>query len=425
MAPAPSITFSIRDKTDDLQFERAAFWDSPNTVQWFKEHGYTLYKRFYMDGEPVTSDMVPALPVEDVGNGEYPFAYYDTEVVNEYGVPLRSHVPTGNVAFAQDSLGRHVAIKIVENNSDEYRILGFLSQQSLEELKENCIIPVLELLSIDGFCFAVMPRWGTFVAFPKIHKTRDALHFIHSTLKALAFLHGRNICHGDIKGSNMLVNHFSDEGFLDNIDRRHELRSRGSIFYAVFDFDYSTMLPHGLDRTMYRLPYYRSWGSFNPTMDTAQGELDFNPFVLDVGSLGVMLSVRFQRFTRSLPLLAPLLDKMTTRHLHDRFTASEALQFFEEMRSQLTADEIAGDFIPEQGNSLDQYLYFEYDKWKHVPPKFATKWASYREPPVPWTTKILRRLCENTWVYYTVVYIRWFFFQLASCRRRLYTSFVG
>lgn len=66
--------------------------------------------------------------------------------------------PQGKVVFAQDSLGQHVAIKLVRDGTDEYRILRFLHEQPLAVLQENSVIPILELLPIEGFWFAVMPR---------------------------------------------------------------------------------------------------------------------------------------------------------------------------------------------------------------------------------------------------------------------------
>lgn len=98
----------------------------------------------------------------------------------------------------------------------------------------------------------------------------------------------------DINQSNVLVNHFSDSDILEKNWIRADLRSKGMLSYAVFDFDFSVMLPPEADRTKYRLPYQRSWGTFNYTMDTAQGEFDYNPFVLDVGILGVRFCSDYQ-----------------------------------------------------------------------------------------------------------------------------------
>lgn len=51
-----------------------------------------------------------------------------------------------------------MAIKIVPAGSEEYKVLDSLQQQDLETLKEKCVIPVLDVLPIDGFSFVVMPR---------------------------------------------------------------------------------------------------------------------------------------------------------------------------------------------------------------------------------------------------------------------------
>ncbi|PPQ82548.1 hypothetical protein CVT25_007157 [Psilocybe cyanescens] len=122
--------------------ERKAFWNSPNTVQWFKQHGHTLYQS--------PSEVACTKP-------EYPNTYYNLSNTESPGDHCL-YLSQGKVAFAQNSLNVHVAIKIVRAETDEYRILQFLSQQKLETLKENCIIPVLDVFPVEGFWFAVMPR---------------------------------------------------------------------------------------------------------------------------------------------------------------------------------------------------------------------------------------------------------------------------
>lgn len=91
-----------------------------------------------------------------------------------------------------------------------------------------------------------------------------------------------------------MVNHFGDDLDLWDNKVRIDLRSRESFSYVIFDFDNSIKLPSALARTQCRLPYQESWGTFNDIADTHQGEYDFNPFVLDVGALGVALDRSFQ-----------------------------------------------------------------------------------------------------------------------------------
>ncbi|KAK0445395.1 hypothetical protein EV421DRAFT_315577 [Armillaria borealis] len=88
-----------------------------------------------------------------------------------------------------------------------------------------------------------------------------------------------------------------------------------------------------------------------------------------------------------------------------RFTAREALQFFDDMYSQLSEAEL--EFAPPQGWNLS-HLYETFDRWQDLPLDFVQRWACYRKPPIPWSTKVLRYLCRYRWVHYAVVRVRRF-----------------
>ncbi|CAA7268457.1 unnamed protein product [Cyclocybe aegerita] len=198
--------------------------------------------------------------------------------------------------FAQDSQRRHVAIKLIPNKTDELHILKFLGRQSLETLKDNCIAPILEFLSIDGSncCFVVMPRWGTDIHLPPPNTLRDVLQIIHSMLKGLAFLHRNNVLHRDTSMTNVLVNHFSSDIPSNNNPIRVKLRDSGHLLYALFDFDISIIVPADIKREEYRLPYTMSWWGWTRPYDTAQGEFDYDPFSFDVGCLGRVFCTPYQ-----------------------------------------------------------------------------------------------------------------------------------
>ncbi|PPQ72391.1 hypothetical protein CVT26_006751 [Gymnopilus dilepis] len=405
------LTFELEPGKEGDFRERANFWDSQATVNWFKAHGYTLYQRVLDDDGDPTSWVAPTfMPSQGRVEAQYPYAYHDTEVVNQFSIPLREEVFYGKVAFAQDSLNRHVAIKIVKNDSNEYRILKFLMAQGLEALRENCIIPVLDLLPAQDISFAVMPRWGSDVMHPPLQTVHQLLLFMHCMLK-------------DIKAGNVLTNHFSDSCEVGESIMRQELRSKGLLSYVIFDFDFSIQWPSELDRTTCRLPYYRAWGSFNLVTDVAQGEFDYNPFIFDVGVLGALFCKFAQHLTGNLPMLAPLLDRMTTRELARRFTAVEALRFFEEMKDQLSQHDL--DQSLEKATTISRIPYYSYDRWKDIPPEFAERWAAFREPPIPLMVSIMRRICRYGWVCHVVARIRWFFFKISSIPRCIKTTFVG
>ncbi|PPQ82692.1 hypothetical protein CVT25_009422 [Psilocybe cyanescens] len=428
------IDFSLVPGKPGIFIERAAFWDSPTTAQWFKDRGYILYRRLEDENYDIGFDSVPSIAPTAWGQAEYPYAHYDLESSDE--VPLRVSDTevhesealklsiSGKVFFAQDSLNRHVAIKIVRADTDELKIFDFLKLQSLATLEENCVIPVLDILPADGFSFVVTPRWGTLVETPFPQRLRGAMTMIHSMLKGLNFLHKHNIAHRDIKAGNFLVNHFGDDYRLSGSTVRDDLRSKGLLSYALFDFDHSVMLPPEGDRTQYRLPYYESWGTINVVTDTAQGEHDFNPFVFDVGALGRLFCVRFQHLSREIPIFAPFLDKLTTRKLESRFTAAEALHFFEEVMLQSLKTELDRPIDPEDPTMLG-YPYYEYDRWATVPSDFAKKWAHCREPLLPWTIRLLRKICRTSWGCHNVPRIRLFFFRSFVFLRRLTSCFFG
>ncbi|KAG6846873.1 hypothetical protein H0H93_011338, partial [Arthromyces matolae] len=66
----------------------------------------------------------------------------------------------GIICYAQDTQGRHVAIKAVVDGSEELRILKYLRTQpiasSIEEFHH--VIPILDILPCEGHWLAVMPR---------------------------------------------------------------------------------------------------------------------------------------------------------------------------------------------------------------------------------------------------------------------------
>ncbi|KAG5727405.1 hypothetical protein E4T56_gene11967 [Termitomyces sp. T112] len=117
------------------------------------------------------------------------------------------------------------------------------------------------------------------------------------------------------------------------------------------------------------MPSYVSFNTLPDQVpaDTSQGEFDFNPFAFDVGMLGVLFCHEFQYLTWTAPMLAPLLDRMTTRYIERRFKASEALQFFEEEVLSNTAEHVLSSSLPPRTatGAFDTFdRGFEADIWE-------------------------------------------------------------
>jgi len=138
---------------------------------------------------------------------------------------------------------------------------------------------------------------------------RDLNHYL---LKALSYLHKNLIVHRvcswlfcaypiflyhklqDISDANIVVNHFCASGQMRCNSMRGQLRSSGHLVYALLDFDISIRFPPNSTPADMRLPSSLSWwGSYDQPADTAQGELDYDPFAFDVGCLGVLFWDRF------------------------------------------------------------------------------------------------------------------------------------
>lgn len=99
----------------------------------------------------------------------------------------------------------------------------------------------------------------------------------------------------DIKSSNVLINHIGRYDQVAKNPLRRRLRSEHRALYAIIDFDCSIMFPRTSTPSERRLPARDSLiiGG-NYTYDTAQGELDYDPFAYDVGALGQHFCEMFQ-----------------------------------------------------------------------------------------------------------------------------------
>ncbi|KAH8092587.1 hypothetical protein BXZ70DRAFT_445915 [Cristinia sonorae] len=422
--PLPPVFLQVQ-ATDDLTFDlaqaRVNFWETETAKQWFHDCGYTLYVRPQPVSEgyfesytlPATSCLATSFE-EDL----YPFAYHsehraDYVPIGDWAdddVQLHASDVTGRILYGQDVSGRHVTFKLARTDSDEIRISRLWKEQTLEVMRANCILPVLDILPVDDtFSFIVMPRWGDHNGTGSCRTYHDASRVIHSFLKALVFLHRHRVIHRDIRFANSLVNQFGHD--RSQCVTRHRLRRKNfdRLEHAIMDFNYSILAPPTSDVRSYRLPYQMSFvGTFPQPDDVHQGEFEYNPFAFDVATMGIHLCHAFQHLSQKIRILAPLLDRMTTRNLAKRCTAEEALAFFEELTS---AHPVTREKILFEHYERSRQVYYDYDKWDGLPADFVAKWSEYREPPVPRWVLILRWVRERD-RYRLMPRVRWLFFQL-------------
>jgi len=198
------------------------------------------------------------------------------------------------------------------------------------------------------------------------------------------------------------MNHIGRDDQVDTNPLRKQQRTQRRALYVLFDFDWSIMFDRSSTPAERRLPSRNSFISGgNFAYDIAQGELDYDPFAFDVGALGQLFCFKFQHLTPIAPFLAPFLDRMITRDVAKRFTAREALNFFEDFSSRLSTSELYEE------PSLPSYLNPEtYNRWAGLSEDFIQQWSLYREPELPWTTKFLRQICDHEWGCAAVQWVR-------------------
>ncbi|RDB18661.1 hypothetical protein Hypma_014694 [Hypsizygus marmoreus] len=400
----------LKKPVEDLQ-ARIDLWDTPFAQNWFSQRGYLLYRGVYDQAGPTghttpSSSSTALEPDQTI----FPNAYQGGDEIERDDIPSFS-VPVdcaGNVLYAQDSDGCHVAIKLVKDNTDEYRILRLLHEHGIPNSRQDfeCVIPVLELLQLKTWWFVIMPRWGDCLDRPEPSTVEEIFKLIHCLLKGLNFLHKNRIAHGDITLGNALVSHFGKYNSWDHQNGlRKKLRSMDFLTYAWMDFDVSTIFPQRYSPKDCRLPSTKSWqgkpSAFVP--DTWQGEHDFDPFAYDVCSLGATLCMHFQHLTCNAPMLAPLLDRMVSQNIASRFTASQALLFFEEEVYPNTT-KVQLKAMPRQRTTNQSFE--DYDRWADLDSSFVKKWGIYRNPRVPRITKLIRIICRYKWGHIIVAWVR-------------------
>ena len=114
-----------------------------------------------------------------------------------------------------------------------------------------------------------------------------------------------------------------------------------------------------------------------------------------------------QHLLPTVPMLAPLIDGMITRNISRRFTAAQALHFFEDLYSQTTQEQL--NFNP--GSPCPDMAFddIRVDRWRNLQDDFVQTWSHLRDPPVPMSTIILHCICKNVWCYDTVLWARHLF----------------
>ncbi|RDX44624.1 hypothetical protein OH76DRAFT_1359251 [Lentinus brumalis] len=324
----------------------------------------------------------------------------------------RPPIPYLKCAPAQDRHGRDVTIKLVNTYTYEYRIYQDLlrcEELFLEDF-QGVLPPVAILDTPYKFSFVVMPTWGEYNPLDTFETVGQVVKFMHCMLQGLGFLHSRRVAHRDIDEHNIMSNVYSLWGYgpaFGTTLAHHRRTSR--VLYCLFDFNLSVQFPQDKPLHVCRLiadPSTMSGTPYGP-LDVSLGVYDYNPFAYDVACLGNMFRAQFAPIVGSIPEFATLFDQMTTHVIHDRFTASEALAYFDQAVSRLPDHTLQSQIVLD----IDSDWEWDYEEkakryWSFIPFELAATWVEYRTSPSSLETRFLRYIFGYRVGRYLLRYVR-------------------
>ncbi|OBZ77645.1 hypothetical protein A0H81_02476 [Grifola frondosa] len=375
-------------------FEAQRFWTAYRP--WLAERGYVLYDMAIGPDMKVPYWFPPSAAV----SAPPPYALYHR---NESAslAPWQVMWVQARFAYAQDSQGRNVAIKVIKSDSEEERIYRHLLQCSElfnPDTFANVLPPLVYWKFLTSFCLLsclcklcsvgiaitkwVKCRWSDRTLLGDIKTVKEIMDFITDLLRGLSFLHDQRIAHRDIAECNVMVNYYSatppDEiNELRPLLEEHRRSSKAR--YCIFDYNLSKQFPSGELLENYRSPSTEALGGGTRI------------------TLGMFIRARnlfMLRFVDAIPainMLAPLIDRMTTHIVSQRFTAAQAYDFCKSIVQDLSESDL---------NASVSLLIYGHrsmtlqECWEKVDPEFAASWSHYRSPPVPRGIRFLYWICS-------------------------------
>ncbi|KAI0780213.1 kinase-like domain-containing protein [Fomes fomentarius] len=301
-------------------------------------------------------------------------------------------------ALAQDSAGHDICVKIIKRDSDEYHINQYLMDKMKSQDADTFpfVLPPITILDPPyDFMFMISPLWGDDCDPGRSTNVRQILVFVRCMLTGLSFLHAHRIAHRDISDRNILTNGYCpdvDDTDARNISRAHSCTPSAS--FCLIDFDLAIQLPRDVSVKGCRRPSHEAFcgsAQYHPS-DCSLGEPEYNPFAFDVGCLGMLFIYHFAEAFPKVPCLAALCAKMTTYVVEERFTAAEALSFYNDHMSGLPDEQLHSTVIldPSLEPLRNPELY-----WRLLIPEDRHAWTAFRAPQESWGRRILRWMADT------------------------------
>ncbi|KAH8111759.1 kinase-like domain-containing protein [Phellopilus nigrolimitatus] len=237
--------------------------------------------------------------------------------------------------------GKIVAIKKCSAGSREAQIgLMLSSSERLQDPANHCV-PIFDTFASEQdnqTMFIIMPLLRRFND-PEFEHVDEVVDFVRQTLEGLVYMHSQNVAHRDLSDGNIMMDGrplFDPDGFhpAQQYLTARDLsmatpRSRSDVErvkYYFTDFGIST---HFEDDNRPRLVVG------NVAQEEGIPELSlfipYDPFRVDVFTLGMTFKRNLLDVYQNLLVLAPLIHEMTKEEPEERLTAPQALELFEQL----------------------------------------------------------------------------------------------
>ncbi|KAL5513661.1 hypothetical protein ACEPAH_4060 [Sanghuangporus vaninii] len=375
-----------------------------NHERWWMERAEFLESRGYRLRPRFRPGWVPSWQ----NSGQDPFDFEDA----------RFHLTEGVMDATRLSDGRKVALKAVRRYDNEVRIAMLLSSpEALNDPMNHCV-PILDFFSDSstrGPDFIVMPLLRAF-NLPEFCMISEVLDFIRQTLEGLLYMHRRRVAHRDLTGANIMMDArdlFPDGVHPDPLwsallhDRYVVARSLRrsdvkTVKYYFIDFGISSYFDDPLEPRL--VTGIDGRDQEVPELDL---ERPYDPFAVDVYTLGNTYNELFRQKYSNLGFLYPLVEQMTEKSPENRPTAEEALALFRKLleqpggasahgRLRPVNEPIIVHYIHKLSSSLDAFL----QTLQHVFSEFFSIALLYSVgPEILFTSAPKHSIClDSSWI---------------------------
>ncbi|TDL26469.1 hypothetical protein BD410DRAFT_715808 [Rickenella mellea] len=321
--------YSNPEDVDEVQrnTRKGKYALAPYEVWWrdreeiLDRHGYVLRKRFRKGWVPTW-----------LGNDLRPFSCEDAHNAFRPGI----------IDATRKSDGVTVILKKIPSNTSELANTKFFSLPELRGDSRNHCVPILDDFALDlepELHIIVLPHLRPFDD-PRFEIVSEVLNFIEQTLEGTIFMHEKNVAHRDLAGLNIMLDgtpmfpegYHPTEQALDINARRFAKRLRradvSSVKYYFIDFGLSTRFDDPAEPRLV---------TGNVAQDPDVPELSvvdpYDPFLVDIFTLGNVYRNYFLQQYSNLEFLLPLVTAMTHLHPQERPSAVEAMEQFRTIAS--------------------------------------------------------------------------------------------